>query len=167
MIKNKIKHVDMMLLIIILIASTLSTRSTDSFKKIEIAINFIMILYIIIRLVLKKPIKIIQSKLDVFVILLVISTIIPIVTNTYISLYTTVETLLNYMTMIWIYLLAREVCLSNENNIKYIKNILIIFVIILIFIGIENISSNKIFELLDINKVKKWGNETCKCIWKS
>ncbi len=146
--KNIIKYFDVMLLIIILIASTLLTRSTQNFKKIEIAINIVMIFYIIIR---HKKIHILQSKLDIFVILLVISTIIPIVTNTYISLSMSVNAVLDYITMFWVYLLTREICQKDGNNIKYIKNIFIFFTVILIFIGIEDISSNKILEFLRID----------------
>ena len=84
MIKQKLKKIlkntEIMLLILILIALTLCIRNSEEHYKIQIVINSIMIGYIGWRLIKKEPIKLIQSKLDILVLLLVLSTAIPIIT---------------------------------------------------------------------------------------
>ena len=60
-------------------------RNSELLNNIEIAVNIIMISYVIIRMKKKKAIRIVQSRLDIFIILLIISTTIPLIFNTYIS----------------------------------------------------------------------------------
>ena len=86
MILKKINNnLVMMLLIFILIASTIFVENIKVYNIIQIIINVIILFYLFIHIVKKKPVKIIKSKLDIFVILLVISTSIPLLFNTYIS----------------------------------------------------------------------------------
>lgn len=152
-VKKIINNIDVMLLIVILITSTLSIRNIQLYEKIQIAVNFIMIGYFIIRMVRKNPIKLIQSKLDLFVVLLIISTVIPLISNTFISLYATVLTVLNYITLLWIYILTRETINRKRKNGKYITNVIIFTTVLLILVGIENLAGNKIFEILGINYI--------------
>lgn len=157
MLKDKLKKIitnlDMVLLIVILIASTFYIRNISGYKNIQIIISFLMIFYIIIRFIKKNPIKLIKTKLDIFVLLLVISTTVPLIFNTYLSLSTTISAILNYITIFWVYILTTEICRKNDNNIKYIKNIIIAISVMLIFLGIENLTTNKIFPLLGVNNI--------------
>ena len=60
----------------------------------KIIIYIILLTYIAIKLTQKKPIKIIKNKLDICILLLVASTAIPIIANTYVSLFGAVQTVL-------------------------------------------------------------------------
>ena len=142
---------ELMLLIFILIASMIYIRNENIQQIIKIAINIIMITYLIISVKNKKPIKIIKSKIDILVVLLIVSTLVPLICNSYISLYNTIITSLNYITLFWIYILTRETCVKCENNKSIIFNTIILSTIALIVLGIENLSSNKIFEFFEIN----------------
>jgi stage II sporulation protein P len=156
--KKRIKSIDKMLLILILIASMLSVRNVTTYEKIQIAINIIIIAYFIIRMVQKNPIKIIQSKIDIAVVLLVLSTFIPLIFNTYISLHATVISCLNYITLFWLYILVRETSQKEEKNILLLINSIIFLTIILIALGIENLTTNKIFELFKVGEITNGEN---------
>lgn len=153
MIRKLIKNIDMMLLIIILIASVGFTINEEKYRTLQIAINGIMVAYFVIRIIQKKPVQIIQSKLDIFVIAFSLSTIIPLVTNTYISLKFTVMTILEYLTLLWIYILSREIVQKSEKRNSIVLDIIILITIILIFLGIENLTTNKLFDLLKLNYI--------------
>ena len=151
--KKIINYIDMMLLVFILIASTIFVRNTEIYKQIQISINILMIIYLVIRILKKKPINIIKSKLDVFVILLVFSTSIPLLFNTYISFQTSVTSILSYITIFWIYLLTREIAQKSNKNIQIISSCIIFITILLIIVGIENLTTNKIFSFFNINYI--------------
>ncbi len=151
MIKKVIKNIDKMLLILILIASIITIRNLEQYKKLQIAINVIMIAYFIMRIIKKQPIKIIKSKIDIYVILLIISTLIPLISNTYISLFATVTAILEYVTLFWIYIMVREITVKSEKSVQTIYRVIIFGTIVLIFLGIENLTTNRIFEFFKID----------------
>ena len=149
-IQNKFHIIDVVLLIFILIASILCIenlcRENNFFLRlIQIFINIIMLVYYLYRIKKNQNIEFINTKLDIFVLLLVISTIVPLIFNTYVSLSTTVETILNYITLFWVYILIKQMCQKSDKRITWIKNISIIFCIILVILGIETLTTNKIF----------------------
>ncbi len=155
MILKKINNnLVMMLLIFILIASTIFVENIKVYNIIQIIINVIILFYLFIHIVKKKPVKIIKSKLDIFVILLVISTSIPLLFNTYISFEYTITGILNYITLFWVYILTRESGEKNNKSIQILLNIIITLTILLIIVGLENLTTNKIFTFLNINYIK-------------
>ena len=107
-----------------------------------------MIIYLIIRIIQKKPIKIIKSNLDICIIILIIDTMIPILSNTYISLYGTVETIMQYIYVLSIYIIIREITPEIKKINKIISNTLIVTAIIIILIGIDGITSNNLSNIL-------------------
>lgn len=126
---------------ILLFVSTLIPLEYDYYYKyIQIAGYAITLAYFIIRLIQKKPIKIINNKLDLCVILLAISTIIPLIVNTYVSLYGSVKVILQYMYALSIYFLLREITNEKTGLGKIITNGLIIITVLSIFIGIDGIT---------------------------
>lgn len=152
MIKEKLKkltnNIELMLLIGILITSTLCIGHVKLYTEVQIAIFIIMLIYSFIRCIRKNPIKLIESKQDILIIILEIATAIPIIANTYISYYETVTTILEYFTILWIYILAKETKKKNDRNVQYVKNVFLGISIILIFVGIENLTTNKIMDLI-------------------
>jgi len=158
MVINKIlapiaKYEELMLLVLLLITLTLKIRIDYFYETALIVINSIIIIYLLIRMITTKPIRLIQSKLDVCVLILVISTAIPLLFNTYISLYATTISILNYVSLFWIYILAREMANKDSKNVEIMVNIIIFTAICLIVVGIENLTTNRIFRFFNINYI--------------
>ncbi len=153
MFKEKLKDVNIVILILLIISSSLCIQKDVLYTNIHICINILMLIYCLICLYKKEKIKIIQSKLDFFMVLLVFSTIIPLVFNSFVSLVPTCETILNYLTLLWVYIFTRDMCKKNKNTVKYIKNVSLVFTIILIFLGIGNLCNDEIFKFMKIGTI--------------
>ena len=157
MVKEKlkviIKKLDIILLCLILIFSAILIRNEKAYQILQIAINIIIIAYFLIRNIRKNPIKIIQSKLDIVIVIFIGSTIIPLITNKYISLYATIATILKYITIFWIYILTRETINKSEKNKEILINVITGITVMLIVLGLENLTSDKIFSILGIGNI--------------
>ncbi len=150
-LENIKNNIDIIILLISLIFVFL--KSSDIIKIIQIIFSFIMVFYIIFRLYKKNDFQIIHNKLDIFIILLISSTLIPIIFNTFISFSRSIYAVVNYLTLLIVYIFARETFSRKPQRIKWLKNIFIIITIILIFIGIENLNSNYIAPFLGFNNM--------------
>lgn len=139
-------------IIVILISILLTISSILVSSKYSIYLKILgyatLIIYLIIRIIQKKPIKIIKSNLDICIIVLTISTMIPILSNTYISLYGTVETIMQYIYVLSIYIIIREIIPEIKKINKIISNTLIVTAIIIILIGIDGITNNNLSNIL-------------------
>lgn len=157
MIKEKtnviIKNFDIILLTLILIFSTILIRNEKAYQILQIAINIIVIAYLLIRNIRKNPIKVVQSKLDIFIIIFVFSSLVPLISNQYISLYATIITILKYITIFWIYILAREITNKSNKNKERLVNVITGITVLLIALGIENLTTNRIFNILGIDNI--------------
>ena len=154
MFKRTINYIELILVNLIAILFVIDSISIKGLDNAPIVINGIMIIYILIHLIRKKEIYFLQNKLDVLVLLFIASTAIPLISNTYISLYTTVTTILEYITLLWCYILVKQICQKKDNQIELLQTSLIIISIILVLLGIENITANKIFGILGIHNIK-------------
>lgn len=156
--KNKTNNIFIVLISILLLASSiLATGGNYYYKYLQVAGFGLAVIYFIIRLIQKKPIKIIRNSIDLCVIILVLSTLIPVISNQYVSLYGSIKTILEYMYLLSMYLLIREATERKEGLGKVITNILILSVIILIILGIDGITINNSKGFLEI--LKKIGYE--------
>lgn len=99
-----------------------------------------------------KKLKIFQSKLDICVLLLILSTGIPLIANTYVSLSGTVQTILQYLYAYGIYLVFREITKRNKKFLKIVSNLLILVAVIMIIIGIDGITANYLTKILNIKQ---------------
>ena len=152
-INSIINKLDIMLLITILIALYLFVMVKPDYTYIQIIICSLMIIYMLFKAIKKQNIQLVQSKLDLFVILFVLSPLVPFISNSYISLSETVSSILLSFTLLCIYFLVREISKRNPSNIKYIKNIFIIITVLLIFIGIETLTTNNILKWFGIKHI--------------
>ena len=152
-IKKILNSIDIIILIIIIVSLVFLIRNASQYYILKIAVNVTTMIFIVKRLIQKNPIRIIQSKLDIAVLLLVISSLIPYITNTYISLSNTIDTILNYEVLFLIYILVREICLKNEKRINIIINFIIFLAVIFILIGLENLTTNNIIPFMGINNL--------------
>ena len=157
-INSIINKLDIMLLITILIALYLFVMVKPDYTYIQIIICSLMIIYMLFKAIKKQNIQLVQSKLDLFVILFVLSPLVPFISNSYISLSETVSSILLSFTLLCIYFLVREISKRNPSNIKYIKNIFIIITVLLIFIGIETLTTNNILKWFGIKHIANGEN---------
>lgn len=140
----------MLAISIILIASSIIVSgSNKNYNYIKIAGYITLISYIIIKRIKKEPIKIIQNKMDIAIILLIIAIAIPIVTGTYVSLWGAIQTILQYIYACSIYIILREISKENQKCNKIMTNTLVISTVILIVIGFDGITSNIIGKVLE------------------
>ncbi len=126
------------IIIILILASAVFMGTPIKYNAVPlnlviIAIGIIFIMYN----VLYKKKKIIESKLDISILVLCLSPIIPLIFGTYISFNDTIEYLLKYLSCFSIYIILKPALKSNPKLVKIITNILIICSIILIIIGID------------------------------
>ncbi len=137
-------------LIILVILEIIMARNNLNQELIQYIVYIFFTIYVLVKVFLKKPLKIIRTRLDICIIVLIVSTILPIFFNTYISLNDTVEHFLKYIELFIIYVLFREILYNNCKRIIIIENTLIILTIILGFIGIDNLTSNIVPSLLNM-----------------
>ncbi len=115
----------------------------------KIIIYIILLSYIVVKFIQKKPIKIIKNKLDIYIILLITSTAIPIIANTYVSLFGTIQTILQYICVLAIYIIIREIFSKDKQILKtMITSTIIIVTVIIVIIGLDGISSNAFTNIL-------------------
>lgn len=151
--KKQINNIFMILLILILIVSSFLLRKSQYFYMVRIAILLIFIVYLLIRNIYKEPIKIIKNKLDIMILVLVCTAFVPLIFGTYASLKATVITGLNYISLYFLYILAREIFSRNIIEIKHINTAIIAQAVMFIIIGIENLTTNKILTFLEIENI--------------
>lgn len=157
--KNKTNQIFIVLTsILLLVSSILVTSSNYYYKYVQIAGYGLIIIYSIIRLIQRKPIKIIKNKLDICIIGLIISTIIPVLSNKYVSLLGSIQVILEYTYVLGLYILMREITEGQKGLGKLITNILIISAVVLIIIGIDGITINLSQDFLETMKKGDYEN---------
>ena len=117
----------------------------------NIIINIISLIYIAKNIDKKQNLYI--NKIDVIILLLSLSTFIPLIFNTYLSLIDTVEYILRYISAFNIYFIVKLYMKNNNNNINIILKSFIYMSIVLIIIGIDMMSSNYFHSLYDFLRV--------------
>lgn len=141
--KEKLDKTIIVLLSMLLIASTIFIDEVSKYYVyVKISGYVLLIIYILIRFIQKEPIKIIKNKLDIMVFLLIGSTIIPIMVNSYITLGGAVQEALQYIYIGMIYLIVREIVEKKDKVRRIISNLFIILTVMIIIIGIDGITSN-------------------------
>lgn len=132
---NKISK--MFITIIIIISAILMGSPLKS--NIEIANSLIILLAICYGISKFRNKKLIINKLDVFVMVLSFSSLIPLMFNSYISLEETILSVFQYMAMLSIYFLVKDL------KSTWINNSILIGCLIIFILGIDNLTTN-IFE---------------------
>lgn len=133
--------ITLMLVITIFLTGVLvGSPAKNNVQFIYILIDIIAILHII-QMGRKKE-KIIKDKMDIFVLLLCISSLIPILCNTYTSLNDSIAFVLKYSSIFLVYVIAKENVKKDEvTKNGFIYTILTISVILVIF-GIDRLTWN-------------------------
>lgn len=135
---------------IILILSNLLIGSPLKYNidVLNIVINIVAIIYIGYNYIKNKT-DMKLNKIDICVIIIALSTFIPLISNKYLRLRDTVYYIIKYISMINLYFIIKKYIKTDKNNIQIITNIIIIMSIILIIFGIDLLTFNffeKIYE---------------------
>ena len=155
MVKNRFKKIydnlDIIMLSVLMILFLIFIKNEKVLRIIKIVSNIFIVIYMSIRCIKGKHVQIFNTKLDYFILLLVISPLIPIIFNTYLSFSETVKEFLDYVTLFNFYILAKEIFKRNKKNELIFRNLIIAFAVIGILFGIENLSTNFIFKILKLD----------------
>ena len=158
--ENKEKKIDKLGFIIILITIVLLNIFIGSNIKqpiwlIQTIVSVFTLIYLIVQKVQKEQKLIIKGKIDIAVLIFMISTMIPLLLGKQVSLEGTINFILKYLSFYGFFILVRNIVKDNK-QVKIIINTLIISSIIPIIFGYDKILGYNIFEpFLDfINAVK-------------
>ena len=144
-----LKKINLILIFIIIILYSLFIGSP--LKDNITVVNIIIIIYAIICFIIrniqnKNKIKVISSKIDLFILLLCISSVIPLILNRSITISGSLNNFTRYLTIFAIYTIIKIQLKDNPKDIEHIINAIIISGIIIFAIGIDNLTYN-IFEI--------------------
>ena len=104
-------------------------------------------------LISKKDVKIIRNKVDIFIILLGMSTLIPLIFNTSVSITSEVTYIFKYISAILLYICAREHFINYPDTRKIIINTITGLSILLIIFGIDDVTTKLFTKPLNLINV--------------
>ena len=122
---------------------------------IQTLVSIFTLLYLIIKKIQKQDKIILKGKIDIAVLVFMISTIIPLILGKQVSLEGSINFILKYWAVFGFYILVRNIVKENKQIIVIINSLIISSIIPIIF-GYDKITEANIFEpFLDfINAVK-------------
>ncbi len=139
--------------ILIIVTSNLLVGSPI---KYNIFVLNILISIVTLITIIKEKIQI--NKIDICVIVISLSTFIPLITNQYIRLSGTVEYILKYISVLNIYFITKKYIKKDEKKIAIISNTIIIMSILIILFGIDimnNITLQKFYKFLGLPPINE------------
>ena len=139
---KKLKNINIIFLIIIILLSTLliGTPLSENTGIIYIISGIYGIIYFFRKIIKKEKIEL--NKIDIFVIILCFSTIIPYIARSYVSLEETINCILKYMSLLVVYLISRQEISKNEKYENILVNTIIFSIFLLCVIGLDEINLN-------------------------
>ncbi len=140
---------------IILLNICIGSNIKEPIWIIQILVSFIAFIYILIKKIQKEKNVIIKGKIDIAVLIFMISTMLPLLFRKYSSLEGTINFILKYWSVFGIYVLTRNVVINEQKIVIIIKTVLISSIIPII-LGYDKILNLNIFSnvLEFINAVK-------------
>lgn len=141
--KNKYSIIDKigfsLLSIIIITYSIIIGANDKSFREIPVGIFlFLIVIFLIVKKVTKRDESIfIKNKIDIFVMLFMLSTILPIIFKTYSSLSYEMEFLFKYFFYYATYVLARNT-IKTKDDIKEVFTVILISSFFPIILGFDD-----------------------------
>lgn len=143
------------LIVIVILNICIGSNIKNPIWIIQAIVSVFTVFYIIIKKIGKEKNIVIKGKIDIAVLVLMISTILPFIFKTYASLEGTVNFILKYWSYFSLYILVRNV-IVEQRQIKTVINTLIISSVVPIIFGYDKLLGFNIFEsfLENINAVK-------------
>ena len=154
---KKLEKITLIISIVILSIATILVGSPleNNVEIVKCLLVFVAMLYIIIKL--KKKTPIITNILDLFVILLMFSCFIPLIFGTYASRQDTIINILTYISLIAMYFLTKELA-NNEKSLNAIQYVFLILGVILLIVGIDDLTTNIFTRFLNNLGVPQYRN---------
>lgn len=132
------------LLTIILLNIFIGSNIKDPIWIIQTIVSLFTLIYLTVKKIQKEKHLIIKGKIDIAVLIFMISTIIPLIFNTYVSLEGTINFILKYWSVYGLYILTKNIVRDKEKIKIVIKTIIFSSIIPIIF-GFDKFTIN-IFE---------------------
>ena len=134
----------MLILCIILFAYSIFVGAPikDNTVIINLVVLLIFLAYIIFNVIKNKPYKLIRSRLDIFVALLVFSSYISLIFQNYANLAGTIECIIKYNAIIAMYIMTRDKVSKDNTYSNYVINTLCISSIFIFILGLDNLTFN-------------------------
>lgn len=154
--KNSVDKIGYIVIIvtIILLNIFIGSNIKDPIWIIQAMVSIFTLIYVVIKKIHKQSNIIIKGKIDIAVLIFMISTIIPYITKNYVTLEGTINFILKYWSVYGFYILTRNIIIE-ENKTNTIKNTLIISSLIPIIIGYDKLTVNILEPILDYIKSVK------------
>ena len=150
---NKIGY-KIILLTILLLNIFIGSNIKQPIWLIQTLVSIFSLIYVVTKKVQKQKNVLIKGKIDIAVLFFMLSTIIPFIVHTYVTLDGVIDFILKYWSIYGFYILVRNI-VTEKKRIEGIENTLIISSIIPIIIGYDKLTNNILTPLLDkINAVK-------------
>ena len=118
---------------------------------LEMIIMLEALIYIIISKVKSKKNILIKGKIDIAVLAMVVVTSVPLFFKTYCSLSDTIDACIEYLTIYSMYIMIRNVIITNKKKNILINIVLISSTLIIIF-GIDRLNFNIFQKIYDLTK---------------
>ena len=123
-------------------------KDNTSFINILVLITFSI--YLLTNLLKIKNYKLIKNKLDIFIILLVLSSYIALIFRNYSNLEATIEYIIKYTAILRMYIMIRDIVIKDKKYINYILITFMISSISIFILGLDNITYNIGQEFLNL-----------------
>lgn len=138
------KKIHTITLCIIIILLNLFVGSSHQEPKIilEIIILAIGLIFIITKKIKKEKNVIIKGKIDICMLLMVVATYMPILTRNYYSLNDTMDSLIGFLCVYIIYILARNI-IKTKKETNIIINVALLSSIMIVIFGLDKMYFNK------------------------
>ncbi len=136
-------NINLIIIVIEIIASTFfmgDILNESNIYGVYILISLHSIIYFFVTILKTKKIEV--DKLDIILLILTGSTLIPLIFRTYVSLTEEIHTILRAFIIYSIYLISKNECKINANAKKVIRNTIIFSILILCIIGLDEITNN-------------------------
>lgn len=154
--KNKIDKIGNIIIVISIILANIFIGSNikEPIWIIQTIITIFTVIYIITNIIIREKNIITKSKIDIFVLIFMISTTLPYILKTYVSFDGTINFIFKYWSIYSFYILARNVIIE-EKQVKLIIKTVIISSLIPIIFGWDKLLNFNIFKsfLGSINSV--------------
>ena len=149
--------VDFLMVLMLIIVNLLP--GSPLLYNIEISnllINIVAIIYVGISIRKRQTIKL--NKIDILVTVLSLTTLIPLISNKYLSLLDTVHYVLKYMSALNIYFIVKKYT-KEESNIDKILKVITFMSTVFILFGIDIMTTNSLSAVYDFLKIPTLGSK--------
>lgn len=134
------KSIKYAMYVVLLIAMIITGHPYSNISAIAILLELVVFIYFAVKLIKKE--KLILESMDYLVVILGISSILPFIFKTNISMQNSISYIIKYITVIGVFFATKDILKKDKKFVKGINNVIIISGIILLVIGIDKMTTN-------------------------